>query len=52
MAVLGAVYGNVAPLDGEDHARIIVGHVSGTGYVLLVEYELLDSVDFRLVFCL
>ena len=57
MAVLGAVYGAFAPLDGacvggpftlgtevvirfmtvpaEDHARIIVGHVSGSDYVCL-----------------
>ena len=57
MAVLGAVSGNFAPLDGawvdapftlgaevisrfmanplEDHARIIVGHVSGADYVCI-----------------
>ena len=74
MAVLGAVYGQFAPLDGacvggpftlgtevvvrfmanpvEDHARIIVGHVSGTDYVCLtpdqdlwIESLVADLVD-------
>ena len=74
MAVLGAVYGAFAPLDGacvggpftlgtevvvrfmanpaEDHARIIVGHVSGSDYVCLtpdqdlwIESLVADLVD-------